>query len=42
MIWKDSDDTKKAAWKVNLEDKTVTALGPDAQQFMKPIERAAP
>jgi hypothetical protein len=37
LTWKEGSSNHRAAWKVNLEDKSVTPGDVEAQKFMKPI-----
>ena len=38
LIWKEGSSTKKATWRVDLEDESIRPIGPDAGAFMKKIE----
>ncbi len=38
LTWKEGSSNHRAAWLVNLEDKSVKPADVEAQKFMKPIE----
>jgi hypothetical protein len=38
LTWKEGSSNHRAAWKVNLEDKSVLPSDVEAQKFMKPVD----
>ena len=39
LTWKEGSSNRRASWKVNLEDQSVTPGDVEAQKFMKPVSQ---